>query len=602
MMSKMRELSKIFIVIVALSFIGLMVFEWGMDYTGRGRRQTAVGVVNGKELTYEMFTNMFQNLYQAEKSRSDADLTESQISNMRNMVWDRFVQQVLLEEEMQRLNITVSDSEIVYQIKHYPLDEIKKNPGFQTNGQFDWNKYYASFTNPEIPWYQIEDYYRQQVLPYQKLQDIISSTIRISESEIIEEFSNTSLKARVAYLEIPFSKFTDPNREITDSEVAEYYEHNLDEFQQKESRLLSYVIFPLTPTLKDTQRIYTEFEEIKKRYSAGEDFNDLAEEYSEDPAVKTNRGRYDYFERGAMVKEFEAAAFLQGKVGDLVGPVKTQYGLHLIKIEDRRVKEGKEQAKVSHILLKITAGPSTREKQESAAAFFAEDARFDGFKETAEKENHEIKQTNYITEGNQFIPGFGANLQIYNFAFRNNLGAVSDVIESETGLVVFHLTEIKEAGPRPMEEVKNVILNRLKTEMRKEEARNFAATLEDKIIQNVSFSQIAQNDPSGIVKYDSTDEFTIKSSPRGIGLNNIFNATAFSLQEGQISDEIETNRGIYWQKILYKSTFDSTQFNNQKEMIRQRLFGIKRNQAFNSWYEYLKENADIEDNRKLFNL
>jgi peptidyl-prolyl cis-trans isomerase D len=602
MMSRMRELSKILIVIVALSFIGLMVFEWGMDYTGRGQRQTAVGVVNGKELTYEMFTNMFQNLYQAEKSRSDADLTESQISNMRNMVWDRFIQQVLLEEEMQRLNITVSDSEIVYQIKHYPLDEIKKNPGFQTNGQFDWNKYYASFTNPEIPWYQIEDYYRQQVLPYQKLQDIISSTIRISESEIIEEFSNTSLNARVSYLEIPFSKFTDPNREITDNEVAEYYDNNLDEFQQKENRLLSYVIFPLTPTLKDTQRIYTEFKEIKKRYSAGEDFNDLAEEYSEDPAVKTNRGRYDYFERGAMVKEFEEAAFLLGKAGDLVGPVKTQYGLHLIKIENRRVKEGKDQAKVSHILLKITAGPSTREKQESAAAFFAEDARFEGFKETAEKEKLEIKQTNYITEDNQFIPGFGANLQIYNFAFRNNLGAVSEVIESETGLVVFHLTEIKEAGPRPMEEVKNVILNRLKTEMRKEEARNFAATLRDKIIQNVSFSQIAQNDPSGIVKYDSTDEFTIKSSPRGIGLNNIFNATAFSLQEGQISDEIETNRGIYWQKLLHKSAFDSTQFNIQKEMIRQRLFGIKRNQAFNSWYEYLKENADIEDNRKLFNL
>jgi parvulin-like peptidyl-prolyl isomerase len=601
-MSRMRELSKILIVIVALSFIGLMVFEWGMDYTGRGQRQTAVGVVNGKELTYEMFTNMFQNLYQAEKSRSDADLTESQISNMRNMVWDRFIQQVLLEEEMQRLNITVSDSEIVYQIKHYPLDEIKKNPGFQTNGQFDWNKYYASFTNPEIPWYQIEDYYRQQVLPYQKLQDIISSTIRISESEIIEEFSNTSLNARVSYLEIPFSKFTDPNREITDNEVAEYYDNNLDEFQQKENRLLSYVIFPLTPTLKDTQRIYTEFKEIKKRYSAGEDFNDLAEEYSEDPAVKTNRGRYDYFERGAMVKEFEEAAFLLGKAGDLVGPVKTQYGLHLIKIENRRVKEGKDQAKVSHILLKITAGPSTREKQESAAAFFAEDARFEGFKETAEKEKLEIKQTNYITEDNQFIPGFGANLQIYNFAFRNNLGAVSEVIESETGLVVFHLTEIKEAGPRPMEEVKNVILNRLKTEMRKEEARNFAATLRDKIIQNVSFSQIAQNDPSGIVKYDSTDEFTIKSSPRGIGLNNIFNATAFSLQEGQISDEIETNRGIYWQKLLHKSAFDSTQFNIQKEMIRQRLFGIKRNQAFNSWYEYLKENADIEDNRKLFNL
>ena len=137
MMSKMREYSKIFIIIVALSFIGLMVFEWGMDYSGMGQRQNIVGSVNGRELTYDMFTDMFQNLYQAERSRADQELTESQVANLRNMVWDRFVQQVLLEEEMERLNITVSDSEIVYQIRHYPLEEIKQNPSFQTNGQFD---------------------------------------------------------------------------------------------------------------------------------------------------------------------------------------------------------------------------------------------------------------------------------------------------------------------------------------------------------------------------------------------------------------------------------------------------------------------------------
>ena len=133
MMSKMREYSKIFIIVVALSFIGLMVFEWGMDYTGLRQRKNVVGSVNGHELTYDMFTDMFQNLYQSERSKSDQELTESQVANIRDMVWDRFVQQVLLQEEMDRLNITVSDSEIIYQIRHYPLQEIRNNPSFQTN-------------------------------------------------------------------------------------------------------------------------------------------------------------------------------------------------------------------------------------------------------------------------------------------------------------------------------------------------------------------------------------------------------------------------------------------------------------------------------------
>jgi parvulin-like peptidyl-prolyl isomerase len=517
------------------------------------------------------------------------------------MVWDRFVQQVLLEEEMERLNITVSDSEIVYQIRHYPLQEIRENPSFQTNGQFDWDKYYASFSNPDVPWYQIEEYYRSQVLPFQRLQDIISSTVRVSENEVYEEYVNSNQKVKIQYIEIPFSKFVDPNREIPADDVEEYYNDNLSEFQQKEGRRMTYVTYPLTPTQKDTQRVMDEFEEIKSRLAAGDDFNELADEYSEDPAVKTNQGRYDFFERGAMVKEFEDASF-NGKVGTLVGPVQTQFGQHLIKIEDKRVQDGKEQVKVSHILLKIAPGPSTREKQESAGAFFAEDARMDGFSEVASRENMEIKQTNYVEEDNQFIPGFGRNFSIYDFAFRNEVGSVSNLIETESGFHIFFLDEIREAGPRPLDEVKTIIESRLKTEKRKEETRSFALTIQDKIDQNTSFTQIVQEDDRNIVRFDSTADFTIKSSPQGIGLNNLFNATAFSLKEGQTSDMVETNRGIYWQQLLTKTEFDSAQFEMRKEILRGQLMSRKRNQAFTRWFEYLKENADIEDNRKMFNL
>jgi peptidyl-prolyl cis-trans isomerase D len=345
----------------------------------------------------------------------------------------------------------------------------------------------------------------------------------------------------------------------------------------------------------------SEFNEIKKRLDAGEDFNELAVEYSEDPAVKTNQGRYDFFERGAMVKEFEDASF-NGKVGSLVGPVETQFGQHLIKIEDKRVKDGKDQVKVSHILLKIVPGPSTREKQESTAAFFAEDARMDGFTEVSNRENLEVKQTNFVEEDNQFVPGFGRNFQIYDFAFRNEVGAVSNIIETESGFHVFLLDEIREAGPRPLDEVKTIIESRLKTEKRKEEAKNFAVGIQQQVDKNLSFDQIVKEDESSIVRFDSTGEFTIKSSPRGIGLNNKFNATAFSLEIGQISDMVETNRGLYWQQLLSKTEFDSSQFEMRKEILRGQLMSRKRNQAFTRWYEYLKENADIEDNRKLFNL
>jgi len=358
MMTKLREYSKIFIIIVALAFIGLMVFEWGMDYTGLSMRKNVVGEVNGQELTYEMFSDLYQQLYQSERSRRDDELSEGQLENLRNQVWENFIQRVLFQEEMDKLKIAVTDSEIVYQIRNYPLEEIRNNPSFQTEGEFDWNKYYASFGNPQIPWLQIEEFYRQQ-LPFQKLQNIITSTVRVSDSEIEEEFTKNNVKARVAYIEVPFSKFRDPEMVVSDEEALNFYKENIADYHREESRKLDYVMFSLTPSEKDTQRVISEFKEIRERVAAGEDFNELVMEFSEDPAKETNQGRYDFFERGAMVKSFEEAAF-NGEVGEIVGPVETQYGLHLIKIEDKRVKDGQEQVKVSHILLKIVAGPSTR--------------------------------------------------------------------------------------------------------------------------------------------------------------------------------------------------------------------------------------------------
>jgi len=601
MMTQLREYSKIFIVIVAVAFIGLMVFDWGMDYLGLRQRPNIVGKVNGKKLSYEMFSDQFQQLYQAERQRnSEQELPENQVEIIRDQVWEQFIQRVLFEQEMKKLNITVTDSEIIYQIKNFPLEEIKKNPGFQTDGQFDWNKYYASFSNPKMPWTQIEDFYRQQ-LPFEKLQNIITSTVRVSDTEVESEFEDNNVKARVAYLEIPFAKFRIAEQQIPDAEIEKYYSDHRKEYKQEETRKLDYVSFPLTPTKSDTERVLREFEEIRSRLNAGEDFNKLADEYSEDPGKETNHGRYDFFERGAMVKPFEDASF-NGKIGELVGPVETQYGLHLIKIEDKRVQNGKEQVKVSHILLKVTTGPTTREQVENKASLFLDAAREDGFEQAAEKQKFTVQNTGDLYINAKFIPGFGRNYQIFNFAFKNKLNTISEVIYTDQGMVVFKIASIKKAGIRPLSEVKTLVSNAIRLEKQKEKAHEFSKKVQAEIDQNISFKQISLSDTSKTVRIDSTAEFTVKSSIPGLIYDQKFNAVAFSLQPGQISAMFETNRGIYCQLLLSKTNLDSTVFASQKESIRQRLLGQKRNQAFTNWYDFLKSKADIEDNRNLFNL
>jgi peptidyl-prolyl cis-trans isomerase D len=604
MISKMREYTKIFVIIVALAFIGLLVFEWGMDYSGSSNRSTIIGSVNGEELSYQEWQQLYSQLINAEKQRSQGELDEERLLAVRGQVWDQFVQRILFSEEMDRLDIAVSDSEIVYQIRNYPLEELKNNPAFQTDGVFDWNKYYASFTNPNVPWYDIEMMYRQN-LPFQKLQNLISSTVRVSESEIEDAYFRENVKAKVSYLGIPFARFTSQVVDVEEEEVNEYYQDHISEFQREEMRDLAYVHFKQIPSSQDTARLLTQFEDIRQRYTDGEDFNKMADMESDDPAAQNNHGRYDYFERGAMVKEFEEASF-EGKPGDLVGPVQTQFGYHLILIEDKRIHEGLEQVKVSHILKEIRPGIKTREDSENNAYALNELAKIIGFQAAVDSLKLTALPLNNITKNMQSIPGFGKNSQIQSFAFKTLKEDVpSDIIFINSGYTVFTVTRITKAGPTPLVEVRPLVESRIRLEKAQKLAGLYAKSVTPQIDQGIPFTAIAEADTASprILRSGETDFITLTSNVPGIGVENKFNATAVSLKEPQeISTMIETRSGLYWLKLIDSIPFDSTAYSYQKDTILRRIRAQKSNMIFASWFSYLKDRASIEDNRRDFDL
>ncbi len=601
MMTKMREFSKVFIVIVAASFIGLMVFEWGANYSGRKKQSDLIGKVNDHELKYSMFSKLYQQVYEEEKARTGkSNFTEEDLQRMRDKVWERFVQEALLQDEIKKLGITVTDSEIVYQIYHFPLEDFKQHPSFQTNGVFDMNKYHAAFSNPNIPWMQVEQIYRQQI-PYMKLQALITNAVRVSDKEVLEAFKKRNLKAKAEYLGILANRFNSGKIKVSDQEIKDYYNSHKEEFKQNEKRELSYVLFPVNPTAADTARLMQEFENIKKRIANGEDFNQLAREYSEDPSVLKNNGELGYFDRETMVKPFSDAAF-SGKVGQVVGPVQTPFGFHLIKIEDRKKENGVWKVKASHILMKVTPAPSRVEQIETKARFFSEDAKDYGFETQVKKDSLEIHKTGLFEETSGFIPGIGQNFAIKNWAFSAKVNDVSGVYRIDRGYVVASLTTIQPAGYKPLEGQTKFIESRIRLEKAKEMARAYAESLKPKVQSDMPFKTIADQDTSRKVIYNVTPMFTMEQSIPGIGRSVEFAATAFALEPGQKSDLVETVRGFYYLKLLEKTKLDTSAFNAQKETLRRQLLLEKKNLVFQEWYNNIKAQADIVDNRKLFNL
>ena len=118
------------------------------------------------------------------------------------------------------------------------------------------------------------------------------------------------------------NKLMEDEIEITDEEMQIYFEENKDSFSQQEQVEASHILVEDEKTAN----------EVIQKLDEGEDFSELAAEYSTDSTAE-NGGELGYFGTGEMVAEFESAAFSQ-EVGIYSEPVKTEYGYHIIKVTD----------------------------------------------------------------------------------------------------------------------------------------------------------------------------------------------------------------------------------------------------------------------------
>jgi len=124
-------------------------------------------------------------------------------------------------------------------------------------------------------------------------------------------------------------RLLEPEIEITEDEMKAYFDENKESFNIEEQVSASHI-------LVETEK---EALEVKEKLSSGEDFSELAKEYSIDETNSQQGGNLGFFGKGIMVKEFEDVAFSL-EIGEISDPVKTDYGYHIIKVEDK--KEAKE--------------------------------------------------------------------------------------------------------------------------------------------------------------------------------------------------------------------------------------------------------------------
>lgn len=601
LMKLLRERTHVVMIILVIAFVGLIGLEWGADMTGRGPGgQNAVGTINGETVSYEEIRFEVERQQEIDRQQQGGSVDEFRNREIINEVWDRWVDLTLLQQSIGKQGITVTDAEILEAIRTNPPEFIRQQEIFQTDGEFDQTKYLQALNDPAVEgWAYLEDQFRL-LLPRQKLINRVVAGARVTDLEVRQAFVNQNEQLTAKYLFFdPEDQETEPES-ITDGDLAAYYEDHSETFMEDMRVSLSYVLIPKQPSVADSLRVERQIDELHGQLVAGADFETLARDFSEDTSNASEGGDLGFFGRNTMVPEFEAVAF-ETPPGAISEPLKTLYGWHIIKVEENTVRDGEEQVRARHILLKTITGQQTLGALLDQANQLRTRALESSLAEAVRDmpDYLEIESTGLFTDRpDGFIPGIGYLVGASSFAFGSEPGDIGEVLENTNGFYVLANAEKMPAGVLPLEDVtlriRSILVRNEKMERARLRGEAVRAGLGGGNLDALS-GDLAD-------RVATTDPITRQQAfiPR-IGQDLAFIKGAFQLaQTGALSEVVEGERGYYLIQLESREPVDETTYEVVKEGLKRQLLLQKQNQLYSEWLSRLREDADIENNLRSF--
>ncbi len=374
MMDRLREgvnsiAVKIILGLIILSF----VFAGVGSYIVGGNNNSAAKVGNT-----EIARGEFEMAYQNERNRMQAQLGDyfsqmladpAYVESFRKSVLDRMINDVLLDQQAEALGLRISDAQVSSMI----LDM----PQFQSNGQFDQDIYQASlrragFSPDSFAEYMRRELVREQLLNalqtseftlpgevqaesklFTQTRDVRTITIDLNEfakkvdltDEEIQDYykANPDMftrpeQVKVAYIELSAEELK-KQVQVSDEDVKKYYDEHLDKYSTEEQRRVAHILVEGDDEAK-AQAILDEL-------NAGADFATVAKEKSDDFGSAENGGDLGWIEHDVMDPAFEEAAFALKNPGDMTGLVKSDFGYHIIKLEELKGAVAKPYSEVA---------------------------------------------------------------------------------------------------------------------------------------------------------------------------------------------------------------------------------------------------------------
>lgn len=545
----------------------------------------------------------------------------SKFLNLGNETWNR----ILILRECNKNKIQVSDKELSERIASFPF--------FQKDGRFDLEAYQrvlkyflrceprffedtmrdsmriSKFIEKKIGQVSISDEELKKLYKEEKESAKISfilynskdfaDNLTIPEGEILAYYGQNSEEFRlpdevsIEYVQFKFKDF-EKGVNLTDSDIRNYYDSNKKEFEKPEEIRARHILVKTEPEAKEILDIL----KLNK-----EPFEKIAKERSLDPGSKPNGGDLGYFTKGRMVKEFEDAAF-KLKPGELSDIVKTNYGFHIIKLEDKKepyVEEfDKVKDSIKNNLLLSNAKDIAMEKARAISDKLRETPA--DFEKITASEKLETKLSGPFTKEGA-IPSIGFSPQIQEIAFGMNPGEISDVIydQNNPSSQACFIIKLKEKIPTHIEplanvkdKIKNILISKKSAERAIKKADDDYKLIRGMLDSGVSFEEAAETMELGIKK---SDDFTRGGFIKEIGPASEIEAV-FLLKTGEVSKPIVIKQGVCIARLDGITGIDEKKFKEESEEFKNKELQTKKNKSYDDFIKDLYNRSSIKMNIK----
>ena len=612
---------------VKFIFVAIVVvfIFWGMGggFVG-GSKATVVARVNNDAIepaefnrAYATLRRVYQDIY---KENFKPEIIKA--LDLKGKAVDQLIRISLMRQEAQRLGLQVSETEV--------RDAVAAIPTFQQDGRFNKDIYVRILRANGFTPGDFEEAQREQIL-VNKLQDIITSGVHVSDAEALERYkfdnekvnlrfikfdapafmeqvqvTNEDLQSyydkhqdtlrepdrvRIEYIQYPADKWMDAV-EVSDAEAKAYYDAHVDEYTTPEQVRARHILFKMDPTADDALKteVRKKAEDVLAKVKAGGDFAALAKQYSEDSSADSG-GDLGTFGRGKMVKPFEDAAFTlaPGQTSELV---ESPFGLHIIKVESKDEAGTKPLDAVRGDV--VTAVKTTKAREAARTHATADQAKVAGgssLASVADAAGLKVETPSPFAK-TEPIPGIGHNA-LGSAAFGTDAGAAGIVVDTPTAFYVFRVAEKIPAHVPPLAEIHD----RVDKAVRTEKAGALAKTKAD-----AALVELGKSDIDGVAKgaglsVDETGPFTHEGPyvPK-IGSSPDLKKDAFKLTpEKPNAPAVYTVSGNSFIAALKERIgVDEEKFKAEKDTLMHQAEERLKGQAMEQFVDYLKAHANVQ--------